>query len=995
MIMEPTLALALERRNSLSIVSQSLLSTAAAAALVAAALLGSPARAQQAPSSSSSSNGELQEVVVTGSLIRRSDTELPSPVQIITSADITDSGYSSITDILRNLPSNGQGALSQSFGQAFGAGGSGVALRGLTVGATLTLIDNERMVAYPLNDDNQRSFVDVSAIPIDAIDTVEVLKDNASAIYGSDAIAGVVNFRLKKSYTGANITAEAGTTQHGDGTTEHIAGIAGFGDLDADGHNFYVAIDLRHVDDILSTNRSAAFTQLDWSGLPDGVNTMLGAPGSPNLGGYPRSNTGYLLNPYTSGYNTSNPADAGMPATYYLPGCTAALQAANKCTYAFPGQIQPPTRQADVLARFSQKLADDWTFVATGSVFDSASQQVAPPFPPGNDCCNNTSFVQGGVTTVGFGPGVAPHVTSFPITVVPAGVLGNPYGVAAPLIYTYANDVGPLTTYIDTVTYRFMADVQGKVAGWNVTIDAGAMYSSTSVEQLGDIEPANINAYIANGTYVPGVTKDAAALFAPPAEYHPSSTLDIVDVHASRDLFDLPGGKVAFGGGYQYFHKATNSDPGASIPSQVTGQQTGDPAFTIGAQDDNAAFAELDTTAFDQLEVNAAGRFDHYDTYGSSVTPKLGVKWTPIKMLTLRGTWGRGFRAPSTSEAGNSGETFGAGQFQDPTLCKNGLNAVGSYNATCAFSLVGYQPSNPDLKAVKSLNQTAGFIFEPSQNFNASVDWWGIRLTDDIISQFEAGGLNGYTSLVRGAYATLQPCIGPATTPGGTCAQGPAQSVQLIAFANYPYVNAGITQTEGIDFDFRSKFDIGDFGTIKAELAYTHVIEYDLTVAGTTYQLAGTHGPAGISGDTGNPKDRAQLSLTWAKGGATVTVTENWIGPFEITDPSSGLSNCATSLAFYGPTAYAPRYTGSITGAPPSQWNQYCTVQRYFETNLYASYAVDEHLSFHGSILNVANNLPPVDLNTYGGGGQLAYDGSFYQDGAVGRFFMAGATYKF
>src|SRR6202044_4162493 len=107
--------------------------------------------------------------------------------------------------------------------------------------------------------------------------------------------------RRKKSYGGSQFTAEAGSTQHGDGTTEHIAGIFGFGDLDADGHNFYVAIDLRHVDDILSTNRSAAFTQLDWSGLPDGVNTALGAPGSPNLAGYPRSTTGYLLNPGVAG----------------------------------------------------------------------------------------------------------------------------------------------------------------------------------------------------------------------------------------------------------------------------------------------------------------------------------------------------------------------------------------------------------------------------------------------------------------------------------------------------------------------------------------------------------------------------------------------------------------------------------------------------------------------------------------------------------------------
>jgi iron complex outermembrane receptor protein len=957
---------------------------------VAALGMSAPAGAQS-PSTvpDAAGNAELQEIVVTGSLIRRTDTELPSPVQVISSADITDSGYSSITDVLRNMPANGQGALSQSFGQAFAAGGSGVALRGLTVGATLTLIDSERMVAYPLNDDNQRSFVDVSAIPIDAVDTIEVLKDNASATYGADAIAGVVNIRLKKSFVGANFTAEAGTTQHGDGTTEHVAAIAGLGDLDADGHNFYVAIDLRHVDEISSQNRAAAFTQLDWSGLPYGVNTELGAPGSPSLGGYPRSLTGYLINP-------GDPGDAKLPATYYLPGCTAALQAADKCTFAFPGQIQPPSRQADVLAKFTQKLADDWTFVVTGSVFDSVSDQIAPPFPPGNDCCNDTAYVQNGVTTTGFGPSTPPHSTTYPITTVPVGDLGNPYHEPAPLIYTFG-DVGPLDTHTDTVTYRLMLDLQGKLAGWDVTADAGEMYSSTSYIQGGDIEPGILNADIANGSYIPGVSTNGAALFAPPAEYHPSSELNLADLHGTRKLFDLPGGELAMGVGYQYIRKTTNANPGASIPAQVTGEQSGVPAFTIGEQDDNAAFVELDGTAFKSLEIDAAGRFDHYNTYGSSVTPKLGLKWSPLDLLTVRGTWGRGFRAPSTSEAGLSGTTFGAAGFQDPVLCKNGVNAVGSYNAECSFPVVGYQPSNPNLKAVKSLNETLGFILEPSKNFNVSVDWYSIRLTNDIISQFEAGGLNAYTSITRGPSGALLPvCIAPPTTPGGTCVQSNVPTpVGLIDFNTYPYVNAGTTQTEGLDVDMRSRFDLGSWGNIKAELSYTHVIEYNLTVAGTTYALAGTHGPAGISGDTGNPKDRAQLSLTWAKGPGSVTITENWIGPMSITDPSSGLTNCATTLAFYGPTAYAPRYTGSFTGAPPAAWYPYCTVQRYYETNLYAQYAVDDHLSVHGSILNLANNLPPVDLNTYGGGGGLAYDGSFYQEGAVGRFFMAGFTYKF
>src|SRR3984885_1970351 len=233
------------------------------AACTAATLFAGSAGAQQAPASAP----ELQEIVVTGSLIKRTDTETPSPVQIITSQDLKDSGYTQVADVLRNLAANGSGTLNQGFGQAFAAGATGIALRGLSVGDTLTLIDSERMVSYPLSDDGERSFVDVSAIPFNAVDTVEVLKDGASAVYGADAIAGVVNVKLKKSYVGSELTMEGGTTQYGDGTTEHGAGIWGMGDLSSDGYNVYVAVDWHHEDAILGSNRSAAFTTTNWSGL--------------------------------------------------------------------------------------------------------------------------------------------------------------------------------------------------------------------------------------------------------------------------------------------------------------------------------------------------------------------------------------------------------------------------------------------------------------------------------------------------------------------------------------------------------------------------------------------------------------------------------------------------------------------------------------------------------------------------------------------------------
>lgn len=959
-------------RRALHAVPRTLIATAIAG------ILSTAAHAQQAASSASdesSGKPEIATVTITGSLLKRADVETPSPVQVISSQDLLDSGYTNLSDVLRNLSANGQGALGQSFGQAFASGGSGIALRGLTVGGTLTLIDGFRMVAYPLSDDNQRSFVDVSAIPFNAIEGVDVLKDSGSSIYGADAIAGVVNIKLKKTFVGAEVTAEGGTSYKRDGTGYHLAGIFGHGDLVQDGYNAYIAIDFHKTDAITGASRNnEGFANLDWSGLPGGVNTKPGAANDPGIP-YPNSLTGYLINPNTT---------SGQPYAF-LPGCSQAAQNANQCTYQFPGLIQPATEQTNVLAKFTKALANDWTLALTGSVFVSNAEQVAASsftnaFP-------TTAYATGGQVNIAFGPGVAPHLVTYNPITVPANAPYNPYGVPANLVYNFG-DVGPTVTDVSTTTYRLIADLKGQFLGWDIDADAGGMYSSMSAKQFGDFDFGNAQTAISDGLYVPGVSSMASYL-APEVEYHPASQLDIAGLQAQRELLQLPGGPLAMAIGTQYYYQSQNAQ---SAPTLVNGIQEGDPVYTIGSQANIAVFTELDAQILKNLEVDAAVRYDHYNTYGGTATPKFGVKYAPIDMLTLRGTFGRGFRAPSISESGNSGEIFGAGSTFDPILCPNGTpNVKGTYNAECQVGLIGYQVSNPHLKAVESTNLSFGFIFQPIQNADVSVDYYKIRLTNDIISQFEAGGLSDYTSLVRGPSASLPQCTNSATPCATTTTTTP---VGLAAFATYPYVNAGITQTEGIDIDMHTHWDLGMLGKIKGELNYTRVFEYNETVQGTTYDLAGTHGPSGISGDTGNPKDRGTLSLTWERSGASLTLSENYTGPFSITDPSAGLTTCAIALNDASASAYGSRYAGGLTNLP-SQWYQYCDVHKFVETNLYATYAVDDHLSFHGSVTNLFNANAPVDLQTYGGGAELAYDGALEQDGAVGRYFTLGVTYKY
>jgi iron complex outermembrane receptor protein len=204
-------------------------------------------------------------------------------------------------------------------------------------------------------------------------------------------------------------------------------------------------------------------------------------------------------------------------------------------------------------------------------------------------------------------------------------------------------------------------------------------------------------------------------------------------------------------------------------------------------------------------------------------------------------------------------------------------------------------------------------------------------------------------------------------------------------------VNAGITTTSGIDVDLRTRWDVGP-GKLTGELNYTHIIEYDYGYAGTTYHLAGTHGPSSISGDTGNPKDRAVLSLTWEQGPIASTLSVNYTSSFSIVDPSSGYNTCLEAISSGAPSAYGPVWAAPAT--LPAAWSQYCSIAHFTEVNLYARYQVNDHFDVHGSITNLGNSDAPIDLQTYGGGAELHYDAALEQDGAVGRFFMLGATYK-
>jgi iron complex outermembrane receptor protein len=244
---------------------RAILCPAVSAAVLAFGLL-SQASAQTAPAAAAPTS-ELNEIVVTGSLLRRTSEENESPVTVFTAEEIKQSGLTTVADVVRSISADNSGTIPTAFGLGFAAGASGVALRGLTVNSTLVLIDGRRAAAYALADDGQRSFVDLNTIPLDAVERIEVLKDGASSIYGADAIAGVVNVILKKQYQGGEINAEVGKGQHPGGGMERLTGSFGKGDLETDRFNAYINFEFEGDSRIFGGDRPFPYNTADLTSI--------------------------------------------------------------------------------------------------------------------------------------------------------------------------------------------------------------------------------------------------------------------------------------------------------------------------------------------------------------------------------------------------------------------------------------------------------------------------------------------------------------------------------------------------------------------------------------------------------------------------------------------------------------------------------------------------------------------------------------------------------
>ena len=282
----------------------------------------------------------VEEVVVTGSILKRSEISTASPVTVLSAEQLDLRGVNTISDAVTLLPANNAGSMPTSWSSfGFATGASAVSLRGLTTSSSLTVFDGLRMSPYPLGDDGRRNFVDLGAIPDSIVDRVEVLKDGASSTYGADAIAGVVNVITKKEITGLHFNGSGGTSQEGDGNEYRGDVTWGTGELASDGFNFYMNVEVQQSDSISSLSRGFPFNTHDWTSICNGNGGCLD---NGNINGL---QPGGILNGVSS---TGTPVPMMRP--YDMPGGSAMgnWQLANPGAGCGDLKTVNPTNAADV-----------------------------------------------------------------------------------------------------------------------------------------------------------------------------------------------------------------------------------------------------------------------------------------------------------------------------------------------------------------------------------------------------------------------------------------------------------------------------------------------------------------------------------------------------------------------------------------------------------------------------------------------------------------------
>jgi iron complex outermembrane recepter protein len=953
------------------------------------------------PDTKASVTAPSGEIVVTGSLFRRADLDTPSPVTVLTTDTLSKAGITTINDAIRSISADGAGSISTGFQGGFSAGGAAVSLRGLGVSSTLVLIDGLRSTNFPLNDDGHNSYVDLNSIPFSAVERVEVLKDGASSSYGADAIGGVVNIIMKKHFVGVAGGIEGGISGHGDASRYRANLTAGIGDYAATGWNFYVNGEYQRDGRVSAADRGFPYNTTDLSSIGGlDKNTADSALNIATINAVVRRTTqGDLNDPFTGStaaangqYTTLNLSNC-VGNTYTVAGAAGGVGCKHDNTAEY-GQIQPRQERYNVSGRLSIRINDNIDAYVTGSYSHSEVDILGTPpairqrQPYG--ALSSSSSANPGIVLPYFvcASGVN-CATSADRRLNP----NNPYATNinataadaaqnAALIYYLFGDI-PSASRRKNELIRGAAGLHGHFGdGWDWHVDAVGAKDNFTYESYGVINIAGLKQAVNTGTYNfinPSLNSDAVRqLIAPTLKVPSHTSMASLDASISKSLVDLPGGplQVAVGGQVRREIEENNS----LKPDLENYANT---AAAFGKHTVSAGYFELDAPILKQLDVNASGRYDHYSEGFSHFSPKVGVKFTPIKEISLRGTFSKGFRAPTFAESNPRSSYPGFVNFTPPcsfVLAHGGTGTLSSCSAGSnpyaqTYAIGGGFSGNPDLKPEKSRSFTAGLVVQPKRWLSLTVDYYNVKKTDVII----AGPL---ASAARAAYFAGQP-LPAGYTVGAVDAVDPLypNALPRVLVINGPYVNAGYQKTSGLDVALTANVPITDDLKFISRLDVTDVFNYTVDNGdGVPLKYVGTMGPYELSSGAGTPKWRGnwQNTIQWKKFSLTATTYFvshiKAVAADEVAPDDSGKVDLSCDENLYGTEG------------------KFCWVEKFIYADVHAAYDVSDKFSFYLDIGNITNAKAPIAPASYSGTNYLP---TWHYAGVIGRTFRAGASFKF
>ena len=888
---------------------------------------------------------ELERVEITGSALRRIDAEGALPVVVLNRAEIARSGATSAVDLLQRL-STVQGGTPEA-GSVGGTtyGFSGVSIHNIGETRTLVLLNGHRLSMF--GGQTLTGFAagfDLNAIPISAIERVEVLSDGASALYGADAIAGVVNFITKRDTTEGDFS--VGLSSPKDGAREkRISFTKGFGSLERDNYNFIVSAAHDERTALKGASRDFAATGnlvFNQGGKTYRSQNYSGRGIPANV----EDDEGNLINPYLIA--TGNCAPNSFRVTD---------GADDFCGFDYVSTLEIfPTRKRDsAMGSLTVRLGEHDLFADLLVSRTTQTSKIAPV------------------------PGVIPILAGSQYHtqyLLPLGITGDTRA-----LYRVA-DLGGRTNNDEARFFDVAFGSKGMLAGWDYT--ASYTHSESDVKGStsgypgglalsGLTSSGSVNPFVLPGEQSPAGQAALAAINFKGYFDGGTAKLDTLSIQGAREIYTLPAGAVQLALGASYRNEKFQSKPSPFAqgittnpvtgelcdpddPTKPCDQRFGDASASVpylAARHSYGVFGELLVPIVKGLEATASVRYDNFSDFGSNTTAKGSFRWTLAPNFLVRGSVGTGFHAPSVPQLNAAPQSYGV--TEDPYDCTAGMQQIAiSLGAVCQGGKAQYDVlagGNSLLTPEKSKQATIGLRFEPTSALSVGADLWWVGIKD-AFGQLSEQTVFADAARFPGAWTTATDIV---------------TGDKFLAW-NSANLNLGKSFHSGVDFDVSGRYTTG-FGDLTSRATATYIFRH-------AYQQE-LDGP--YFSDLGDNTEGA-LIYRWKGSWRNTLKTGAWATTLGL-NFVSGYRDASTTVDVLDAN-------GAVTGTEDLRLK----IKPHYTFDLQTIWSANKMLDLTLGVLNLADKKPPFVLNTTGGQ-QVGYDGNLYDP--RGRTVYANLSLKF